>query len=57
MALLLLNDWLTILFKTKFRIIKKTGYIYKSFLEQKNLKNIDLCRVIFFGHSLDILDK
>lgn len=43
--------------KTFQRIIKKTGYIYKSFLEQKNLKNIDLCRVIFFGHSLDILDK
>lgn len=43
--------------KTFQRIIKKTGYLYKSFIEERNLRNINLCRVIIFGHSLDILDK
>lgn len=43
--------------KTFQRIIKKTGFHYKNFISQKELKKFDICRIIIFGHSLDILDK
>ena len=39
------------------RIIKKTGFKYKKFIDPSSLKNFDICRIIIFGHSLDILDK
>ena len=43
--------------KTFQRIIKKTGFKYKKFIDPSSLKNFDICRIIIFGHSLDILDK
>lgn len=43
--------------KTFQRIIKKTGFHYKNFISQKELQKFDICRIIIFGHSLDILDK
>ncbi|MBJ8326483.1 AbiH family protein [Streptococcus pacificus] len=43
--------------KTFQRIIKKTGFKYKSFIETKELQKLDIINVIIFGHSLDILDK
>lgn len=43
--------------KTFQRIIKKTGFKYKEFIDPSSLKNFDICRIIIFGHSLDVLDK
>lgn len=43
--------------KTFQRIIKKTGFRYKEFIDMNELNKVTICRIIIFGHSLDGLDK